>query len=77
MKDQLSIKLTQDDGAAVGENRIDIYNIKGQLVRSVQLGKGETQWDGKDKQGQNCPSGVYLLRSTNHSIHTTKICKSY
>ena len=77
MKDQLSIKLTQDDGAAVGENRIDIYNIKGQLVRSVQLGKGETQWDGKDKQGQNCPCGIYLLRSTNHSIHTTKICKSY
>jgi hypothetical protein len=77
MKDQLDIKLTQDDGAVVGENRIEIYNIKGQLVRSVQLSKGETQWDGKDKQGQNCPSGIYLLRVPGHAAVTKKICKSY
>ncbi|MDD3662850.1 MAG: FlgD immunoglobulin-like domain containing protein, partial [Candidatus Pacebacteria bacterium] len=75
MKDHLNIKITQDDGAVTGENRIEIYNIKGQLVRSIEVSKGETEWDGKDKQGKHCPLGIYLLRF-NESL-TTKICKSY
>ena len=75
MRDNLSIKLTQDDGAVNGENRIEIYNIKGPLVRSIEVSKGETEWDGKDKQGKHCPLGIYLLRF-NESL-TTKICKSY
>ncbi|MFA5666895.1 MAG: T9SS type A sorting domain-containing protein, partial [Candidatus Cloacimonadaceae bacterium] len=75
MKDHLNIKITQDDGTVTGENRIEIYNIKGQLVRSIEVSKGETEWDGKDKQGKHCPLGIYLLRF-NESL-TTKICKSY
>jgi hypothetical protein len=76
MKDQLSIKLTQDDGAVCGDTRIGIFNIKGQLVRSLQFSKGETEWDGKDKQGKNCPKGIYLIRNQYGSSQTTKICKT-
>jgi len=77
MKDHLNIKITQDDKPVIAANHIDIFNIKGQLIRSLKLTKGETVWDGKDKQGRICPDGIYLLRSSNRSTHTTKICKTH
>lgn len=77
MKDKLSIKLAQDDGTNTDENRIEIYNIKGQLVRSVPISKGETQWDGKDNSGRNCPPGIYLLHTDKRSSQTRRICKTY
>ena len=76
MRDNLSIKLTQDDGADRDENSIDIFNIKGQLIRSLKLTKGETVWDGKDSGGKPCPKGIYLLRYQYGSSHITKICKT-
>lgn len=46
---------------------IDVYNIKGQHVRSLQKGqlsKGVQQikWDSKTEAGQNAASGVYIVR---------------
>jgi len=48
---------------------INIYNIKGQLVRSLHLGLKKADvyitkdkaayWDGRDSSGQNVTSGVY------------------
>ncbi|MDY0326524.1 MAG: T9SS type A sorting domain-containing protein [Candidatus Cloacimonadaceae bacterium] len=75
MKDHIKIMIIQDDKPAIAANHIEIFNIKGQLVRSLLFSKGETEWDGKDKQGKHCPLGIYLLRF-NESL-TTKICKSY
>ena len=75
MKDHLNIKITQDDEAVTGENRIEIYNIKGQLVRSIEVSKGETEWDGKDKQGKHCPLGIYLLRTGKGNKQFSKISK--
>ena len=47
--------------------RIEIYNTKGQLVRTLVnewIDKGHHQviWNGKDKNGHSCASGVYQYR---------------
>jgi len=46
---------------------LDIYNLKGQKVRSLlcdRIDKGEQNlnWDLKDDQGHRCPSGIYFYR---------------
>ena len=45
---------------------IEIYNIKGQKVKTLQLsnkpGKGEVVWNGTNGQGQKVSSGVYLYK---------------
>jgi len=50
-----------------GEVRLDIYDLKGALVRALQtesLSAGEhvVQWDGRDAGGRDAPSGAYLFR---------------
>ena len=74
MKNHVSIKIVQDDQMIRNDN-IDIFNIKGQLVRSLNLTNGETYWDGKDNIGYNCPSGVYLIRSGDGNNQVYKISK--
>jgi hypothetical protein len=62
-----------------GPVQIDVYNVKGQHVRSLQQGllvKGNHQmvWDGKDDQGSRTSSGVYLMRiKTDYSSKTIKV----
>ncbi|MGH7496083.1 MAG: FlgD immunoglobulin-like domain containing protein [bacterium] len=46
-----------------------IYNVAGQLVRELisgekAPGKHEITWNGKDEQGREVPSGIYLYRLT-------------
>lgn len=46
---------------------IGIYNLKGQLIRSLvdctkDSGNYEIGWDGKDNSGINCPNGIYYAR---------------
>ena len=55
------------DKKTAGHSQINIFNLKGQLLwthKSMQLAKGETTilWDGKDKNGNNCASGLYLIQ---------------
>lgn len=62
-----------EDGAV----RLDIYNIKGQMVKTLinthqSLGPHTAIWDGKDSNGRSCPSGVYYYRLTNSSQHLVK-----
>jgi hypothetical protein len=47
--------------------KISIYNLKGQLVRSLvnenkASGSHVVGWDGKDMQGKYCPSGIYFAK---------------
>ncbi len=47
--------------------RIEIYNIKGQLIKTftnltVSNNSGSVIWDGKDKNGKIVESGIYLYR---------------
>jgi hypothetical protein len=57
--------------------RIEIFNTKGQLVRSYQDLKSQggnytLDWDAKDMQGNNVNSGVYLYRMTVDGFSSTK-----
>ncbi|MCK4357355.1 MAG: endonuclease [Candidatus Cloacimonetes bacterium] len=52
---------------------LEIYNIKGQKIKTFRIQHYEIQtlnqviWDGKDENGKQVPSGVYLYRlSTNN-----------
>jgi hypothetical protein len=45
--------------------RIVIYNLRGQMVRHLELDPGARQqvltWDGRDSRSQRCSNGIYLL----------------
>ncbi len=54
-----------------GRTAIDIYNLKGQLVRTLvsgQMEKGNhiAKWDSRDKDGRQVASGVYVYRLRNN-----------
>ena len=57
-------------GLGKAENaRINIYNIKGQKVKTIALdpskaGEQFTYWDGRDSDNRLCSSGIYLLNLT-------------
>ncbi len=58
-----------------GPVKVDIYNLKGQLVKTLlneeQLaGKQKVLWTGRDKQGNKVASGVYLykIKTTSKAI---------
>ena len=49
------------------EVKIEIYNIRGQLVRSYALGKKERGrykllWEGDDNNRHSCGTGMYFIR---------------
>jgi hypothetical protein len=53
-------------------DRIEIYNLRGQLVRSLEPesrkgGLGVFRWDSTDVNKRRCPAGVYLARSSQAS----------
>ncbi|MCK4339941.1 MAG: T9SS type A sorting domain-containing protein [Candidatus Cloacimonetes bacterium] len=56
--------------------QLDIYNIKGQKVRNILIhrmkgGYHEIEWDGKDENGNQLSTGIYLYKlsiSNNKSI---------
>ena len=53
------------DLAFAGHVRLEIYNIKGQKVRTLvdgmlSTGAHQIQWNGQDDQNQNVASGVYF-----------------
>ena len=60
-----------------GDVLVNIYNIKGQLVKSLInssmcAGKHNVIWDGKDNNGVNCSSGVYYYRIESNGIIETR-----
>jgi hypothetical protein len=57
--------------------RIDVYNIKGQLVKTLvdapyTVGAHSVNWDGKDSVGRDVASGVYLYRMNTESHSDVK-----
>lgn len=55
------------DLAADGTARLDVYDLRGRLVRTVDLGttragRGSWIWDGLDDRGDPAASGTYLVR---------------
>lgn len=56
------------------ETQLKIYNLKGQLVRSLSLGRGsqDMSWDVKDEAGRRLASGVYYLSWRQGDIHGSR-----
>jgi flagellar hook assembly protein FlgD len=58
---------------------LDIYNIHGQLVNAINQkdnvkGLNSLIWDGRNRQGQRLPSGMYLLKmKANYTISYQKV----
>jgi len=58
---------------------LDVFNIRGQQVRSLKSGSTDPgslfiTWDGKDEAGRICPAGVYFLRlQTDEGISYKKV----
>ena len=53
--------------AEAGHARLNIYNTRGQLVRSLansnlMAGKHQMTWDGRDNRGKSVASGIYFYR---------------
>ena len=62
---------------AKGQVCLEIYNSKGQLVKSLlneQQAKGEHSltWNGKDNVGHSVASGLYLCRITSAGQHESR-----
>ncbi len=60
-----------------GKVNIEIYNIKGQLMRSYATEHGnpgyyQISWDGRDANGRSAASGVYLYRMSSENYSSTK-----
>jgi hypothetical protein len=63
-RESLGLKLASE----AGPFQISIFNVRGQLVRVLVEGSKESgeyfsSWDGKDKDGNRLPSGVYVIRA--------------
>jgi M6 family metalloprotease-like protein len=56
---------------------IDIFNVRGQLIRSysarhAKAGQYRIIWDGKDQHGRDASSGVYMYRMTSGKYAASK-----
>lgn len=64
--------LTIKAGSGTQPSELSIYNLRGQLIRSLKLSGGaqSLEWDGKDTEGCETAAGVYtlVLRSGKSSL---------
>ena len=62
---------------AEGAGRLDIYDVSGALVRTLESGTKEAGlheavWNGRDDEGRLAPAGVYFYRLDADGVSTTK-----
>ncbi|MEA2062168.1 MAG: cohesin domain-containing protein, partial [Gemmatimonadota bacterium] len=68
-----------DQGAAVGRVSLKVFNLRGQLVRTLvdgvkSSGHYSVQWDGRSDNGAQVASGVYFYRlKTDDFVQTRKM----
>lgn len=74
MKTHLNIRV-KNENPSMSAGIIDIFNVRGQLLRSLKPIHGETSWDGKDNAGLSCPTGVYLIRAREKTNQVSKVIK--
>lgn len=69
-RDEVNLIAESKAGGAI---TIDIFNLKGQHVRSFDAASGQNViWDGKDAHGKTLPASVYLMRANQDGISTNK-----
>ena len=59
--------------------RIEVYNIRGQLIRTLLdgsrafgVGEHSVVWNGRDENGRSVSSGVYFYRMTAGEYQSVK-----
>ena len=60
-----------------GKTRVDIFNLKGQLVNTLinkhlDVGRHQITWDGRTAAGINSGSGIYIYRVLLNGIQYSK-----
>ena len=60
-----------------GRVDLKIYNVSGQLVRTLESGNKPAgfygvRWDGRDDQGQNVSSGIYFCKLQSSGFNATQ-----
>jgi hypothetical protein len=73
MNDHVRICVEKSTTSSNG-NYVDIFNIKGQKLCSLQLINSVTEWNGRDNLGRQCDQGIYLIRYSNNISKLKKIC---
>ncbi len=68
----ISFSLAKDQNV-----KINIYNIRGQLVRNLtnevhKAGRNTIQWDGMDNDNKGCSTGLYMYRFETKGMNTVK-----
>ena len=71
-----STKIEYEVGS-IGNVKIDIYNLKGELVNTIvngwhNLGSHNVVWNGKDNKNMQVPSGTYIYRLTSAGVAFSK-----
>ena len=71
-----STKIDYEVGS-IGNVKIDIYNLKGELVNTIvngwhNLGSHNVTWNGKDSKEMQVPSGTYIYRLTSAGVAFSK-----
>ncbi len=71
-----STKIEYEVGS-IGNIKIEIYNLKGELVNTVvdgwhNLGSHQVVWNGKDSRDIQVPSGTYIYRLTSSGVAFSK-----
>jgi flagellar hook assembly protein FlgD len=65
------------DLAQAGHVTIQIYSVSGRLIRTLvnerrDAGRHGVEWNGKDTNGSNVPSGIYFYRMRASGYEATK-----
>ena len=59
-------------GLKGGKAEISIYNLTGELVKTLAAKEGKTIWDARDNSGKEVSSGVYFARVETVNYTTIK-----
>jgi len=72
-----TIRYAVPEGAGLVSVRLDVFNLRGQMIRNLvasvrEPGEYQVEWDGTDSAGRRASSGVYFYRLTTPSFRATR-----
>jgi DNA-binding beta-propeller fold protein YncE len=72
----LQIAVDSEDRTSNADSIVEIYNLRGQKIRTIGADMANPVWDGRDSAGKLCSSGIYLIRLTDdrgNLLSSTKV----
>ncbi len=73
----LKFKLDDYNDKSTKSLTLQIFNLKGQKVKSIKISSNEIEWNGTDSKGKKVATGVYLckIKSKNKILAVKKVVK--